>query len=181
MRSTHGPLAVTGLGLATVKVTFARALIWPEDGTMMSPTVRSGRSMSDTFTRAVALLKPPAVAVITTGCTPSFNPSGTPLIVKLVELCPLGIVTVEVAGTASPGSPLERVTTSGPAGPVLRVTVPLMLPLSKTTSPASSSVNDGPSLSYTLKVAMAWPLVIGVPFTPRTRANTSVARGPLAS
>ena len=176
--SVHVPVAGTGPGFATVNVTLARASIRPEDGTMMSPTARSGRSTSETFKRAVALLKPLADAVMIVGWMPSFNPSETPFTVKAALLWPLRIVTVGAAGWDSPGSSLVRLTTSAPAVPVLRLTVPVTAPVSATTSRASVSVSEGPSLSNTCNVAIAWPFVMGAPVAPRMRAIKSFVRVP---
>ena len=91
-------------------------------------------------------------------------PSLTPVIVKVVEFCPAGIITV--LGTVASVVSLElRVTTNWLVISVLRVIVAVAVPVSEITSLSITMFKLGLSLSTTFKLAVAFPVskVIFVP------------------
>ena len=166
--------------LITVHDTFTVPPVTPVAGTDTAVTRRSGRSASVVTTVNEPGLRPAAEAVIEEVCTPSAIPSTTPVIVNVALAEPAGIVTV--AGTvASDVSLLASVTTSAADVSVLRVTVPWMVLPSRTATLAAVTMSRAPSLSSTVKVAVAAPVSSVAPEVVVGRAVSTTERVPRAT
>lgn len=135
-------------------------------------TRKLSTSLSSTLMVAVPLVALEALAVMTAFCVPSRRVSLMMLSVKLAEVAPAAIVTVEVAGVASLVSVEDSVTVVAAACAAEMVTVPETL-LADSAAEAGKVTESVGALSVKLPdVPVAAPLVAVSVVVPEPMTDT---------